>query len=68
MVYPYWATEELRIKLIKHKIYTATYWPNVKEWCDKNSLEYRMTSEVVYLPIDQRYGTEEMNTILKLIL
>jgi hypothetical protein len=68
MVYPYWGSEELRIKLLKHKIYTATYWPNVKEWCDKNSLEYRMTTEVVYLPIDQRYGAEEMDTILKLIL
>ena len=52
-------------KLIENKIYTATYWPNVKECCDTDSLEYRMTYEVVYLPIDQRYGTEEMDFILK---
>lgn len=68
MVYPYWSSPELRETLRKHKIYTATYWPNVKEWCDTDSLEYRMTSEVIYLPIDQRYGTVEMDFILKHLL
>lgn len=68
MVYPYWSTKEIRMKLLKHKVYTATYWPNVKEWCSENDLEYRMMDEIVHLPIDQRYGVKEMELIVKIIL
>lgn len=69
MVYPYWGdSTDLRVQLINNKIYTAIYWPNVKEWCKVDSLEYQLTDEVVYLPIDQRYGYENMNTILQIIL
>jgi hypothetical protein len=69
MVYPYWTKDiTLRKRLLKNKIYTATYWPNVKEWCKENSLELQLVNEVVYLPIDQRYGYEEMKIIKKLVL
>ena len=69
MVYPYrTADTKLRQRLLNHKIYTATYWPNVKEWCTVEHLEYRLTDEIVYLPIDQRYSAAEMNTIIKLVL
>jgi hypothetical protein len=69
MVYPYWGrNQSLRQKLLDNKIYTPTYWPNVKKWCDKNSLEYQLTNEVIYLPIDQRYSIEDMLTITNLIL
>jgi hypothetical protein len=69
MVYPYWTKDiTLRKRLLKNKIYTATYWPNVKEWCKENSLELQLVNEVVYLPIDQRYGYEEMEIIKKLVL
>lgn len=65
MVYPYWTKDlTLRERLQEHKIYTATYWPNVKTWCKEKSLEYRLTNEVVYLPIDQRYDLEDMKKIL----
>ena len=66
MVYPYWCKDKnLREKLITHKIYTPMYWPNVLDWSKKNSLEYKMTKEIVYLPIDQRYGIEELKLILR---
>lgn len=69
MVYPYWTKDlTLRKRLIENKIYTATYWPNVKEWCSQDSLEFKLTNEVVYLPIDQRYGIEEMTFIIDIIL
>lgn len=68
MVYPYWGKDKyLRKRLLENKIYTATYWPNVKRWCEERSLEYILTDEVVYLPIDQRYGIKEMRNILNLI-
>lgn len=68
MVYPYW-TKDLVLKksLQEHRIYCATYWPNVKEWCNPKSLEYRLMDEVVYLPIDQRYNIDTMKEILKYV-
>lgn len=69
MVYPYLPTQkvELRNELIKCKVYTAQYWPNVMEWVEKDSLEYNLTNNVVCLPIDQRYNEKEMKYILNCI-
>ena len=68
MVYPYWSKDKyLRKRLLENKIYTATYWPNVKRWCEEKSLEYILTDEVVYLPIDQRYGLADMKKILQYV-
>jgi hypothetical protein len=67
LVYPFWATKELRVKLLESKIYTATYWPNVKKWCNEEDLEYKMMDEIIYLPIDQRQTKVELIKILKII-
>lgn len=68
MVYPFWTqSSNLKEKLINNNIFVATYWPNVLEWCDTNQLECIMTNEVVYLPIDQRYNSNEMHFILSII-
>ncbi|MCB9173558.1 MAG: hypothetical protein H6587_12725 [Flavobacteriales bacterium] len=69
MVYPYLPPKkiELRNELIKYKIYTAQYWPNVMEWVGKDSFEYILTDNVVYLPIDQRYSEKEMKYMLNCI-
>lgn len=66
MVYPYW-TKDLTLKkrLLENRIYCPTYWPNIKEWCNPKSLEYRLMDEVIYLPIDQRYNTQILKEILK---
>ena len=68
MVYPYW-TKDLTLKkrLQEYRIYCATYWPNIKEWCNPKSLEYRLMDELVYLPIDQRYNQEDILKVLQLI-
>lgn len=68
MVYPYW-TKDLTLKKRLHesRIYCATYWPNIQKWCKPESLEYRLMDEVVYLPIDQRYGKVEMQLIINVI-
>lgn len=64
MVYPFRTNDStLRDRLLKNKIYTATYWPNVKNWCKPDSLEFKLTDEVIYLPIDQRYNTHDLRII-----
>lgn len=68
MVYPYWTEDSnLRQRLIQNKIFVATYWPNVLQSCQPESLEYQLAENLIPLPIDQRYGKEEMNRILELI-
>jgi len=56
MVYPFLTNNtNLRAKLTENNIYTAQYWPNVLKWVDKKALEYKYSSNLIHLPIDQRY-------------
>lgn len=68
MTYPFWPEKiGLRDYLQKNRIYMAQYWPNVLELCSSDSLESKLTKELLHIPIDQRYSEKEMNYILKLI-
>ncbi|MCH5231025.1 MAG: hypothetical protein J1F43_04440 [Muribaculaceae bacterium] len=68
LVYPFLSfKEDLRTKLIENKIFVPTYWPNVYEWCDKDSTEYQLTKYLLPIPIDQRYGVDEMLKIIQVI-
>lgn len=68
MVYPY-LTEDtaLRQKLISNKVFVATYWPNVMEWCKPDDWEYKLAEGTVFLPIDQRYTPQNMSQVLEMI-
>lgn len=68
MVYPYLTnSSNLRENLIQNRIYVAKYWPNVEDWTSTDSIEYRLTNNLIPLPIDQRYGEEEMEYIIEVI-
>lgn len=61
MVYPLLVNRpDLKAQLIARKIFVPTYWPNVYNWAQPDSLEYRLTKNIVSLPIDQRYSTADM--------
>jgi hypothetical protein len=69
LAYPYLSDNIfLRQKLAENRIYTPTYWPNVLTWCNATSLEYHLAQQIIPLPIDQRYGQEEMNNIIDNII
>ena len=69
MVYPYLTKENsLKQRLIANKVFVATYWPNVFDWCKNESLEYLLAQKTCYLPIDQRYGIDDMKKIISKIL
>jgi len=68
MVYPYLVPEKgLREKLIENKIFVARYWPNVLELATKDDIEYLLASQMLPLPIDQRYAEEDMKKIVEII-
>ena len=68
MVYPYLVpVEGLRENLIDNKVFIARYWPNVLDWTKLDDIDYLLAFQMQPLPIDQRYGKDEMGRIIKLI-
>lgn len=67
MIYPFLIENGVEIKkrLIENKIFVATYWPNISEWCSTNSFEYYLMQNLLPLPMDQRYDENELNIINK---
>lgn len=64
MVYPYLIKDEnLRSKLIKNRIYIATYWvPQPFE-----TQEYIFQKYLIPLPIDQRYTLKDLERVMDVI-
>lgn len=68
MVYPYLSKDEkLKQKLIEERIYVPSYWPNVLEWVSEKDFECLLARNACFLPIDQRYGTGEMERMINFI-
>jgi len=69
MVYPYYSSDKaLKKRLIDNKIYVATYWPNVLDWCEKGAWEQKLVDQCLALPIDQRYDANDMKKIIDHII
>lgn len=68
MVYPFLmrTDRDLRKELIDEKIFVAKYWPNV-HLSNNYETEYDLANKVIPIPVDQRYGEKEMNTIINII-
>ena len=68
MVYPYCSDDAgLRKRLIDNKVFVATYWPNVLEWCDEDKLEHSLARFVMPIAIDQRYTKEDLSFVINII-
>lgn len=61
-MYPFYTEDgpEIRRELQKKKIYIPTLWPNVLSECGEGELEYRYAENILPLPVDQRYTSEDM--------
>lgn len=68
MVYPFLVPiKEIREKLIENNVFVARYWPNVLEWTTDKDIEYLFAYQMQPLPIDQRYGKEDMERITEIV-
>lgn len=69
MVYPFMDknAEDLRRVLIENKVFVARYWPNVLDWAKPYDTEYKLASSLLPLPVDQRYGEEDMIRIINIM-
>lgn len=59
--------ETVRKSLQHQRIYIPTLWPDVFEVCSEDELEYDMAQNILPLPVDQRYTTDDMNYIVDCI-
>jgi hypothetical protein len=57
----------MREYLIENDIYVATYWPDVLERVEVDSLEYQLVTQCLPIPCDQRYSENDMQQIVDLI-
>lgn len=58
---------KIRKQLQQMKIYIPTLWPNVLEECEPDTLEYKFAAEILPIPVDQRYGIEDMEYLVEVI-
>lgn len=58
---------QIRTRLQQQKIYIPTLWPYVLVQCAPNDTEYRLAERILPLPIDQRYGNDQMQTIMQAV-
>lgn len=68
--YPFWfngsgiSGKELRRRLIDQQVYIPMLWPEVCGLTEASPLEKQMAENILPIPVDQRYGREEMEEIL----
>lgn len=68
MVYPFLnPMTNLKETLINNKIYVANYWNEVRKRVTMQSYERYLSENLVPLPIDQRYGRDDMTYIVDII-
>jgi hypothetical protein len=70
MTYPFRVAEaaKMRAHLINRKIFTPRYWPDLLAPLNPQDGANLFLDEVVYLPVDQRYGEPEMNRVLEVLM
>ena len=59
---------EIRKKLQAKKIYVPTLWPDAFEVCEAGSVGWNYTKNILPLPVDQRYGSDEMEYVAQKVL
>lgn len=66
-MYPFMIENGVRLRkmLQADRIFIPTLWPAVFDVTGSDDLEYKMAENILPLPIDQRYGQEEMKVIVE---
>lgn len=69
LCYPLWTKngELLKKELIANHVFVASYWPNILDWCPTGSREQEFYSNIVALPLDQRYTKEDMERVYRIL-
>ena len=65
LCYPFMVKNAHRIRrrLIEDGVFTPLYWPEVEAQSHRNSFEFKLSHQIINLPIDQRYSLSDMHII-----
>lgn len=55
----------VRARLAEEKVFIPMLWPNVLEEREPSSWAFKYSKNILPLPVDQRYGAEEMKRLAK---
>ena len=68
MYYPFmFPDRDLRRRLVDKKVFSPQWWSHVPSLVPSDSIEERLSSEMVMLPIDQRYRVEDMEKLAEIV-
>jgi len=68
MIYPLLINRQgLRNHLIQQKIYVAQYWKEVLKTVPQTTFEHHLAENLIALPIDQRWGDEDMDRLIQTV-
>jgi hypothetical protein len=56
-----------RSRFFENKVFVATYWTDVKNRTDVDSLEWKLTEKCLPIPCDQRYTKNDMQRIIEIL-
>lgn len=59
--------EGVRQRMAERGVFVPILWPNVLEICEPGSIAYHYAKDILPLPIDQRYGRNEMERVLEVL-
>lgn len=66
--YPFLVSESIREKLIDRKVYVSCLWKELLKEEYEGTNEYFFSKYLIPLPIDQRYGRDDMEELCKIVL
>ena len=68
-MYPYLMGDArgVRERMAGRGVYVPTLWPNVLEDCARDSVAWNYAKNILPLPVDQRYGDEEMERVVEVL-
>lgn len=66
LCYPFWNHRaDLHGALVEQRIFVAKYWPNIRGASGtQEDLEYRLSTQCLALPCDQRYGDAQIERVV----
>lgn len=67
-VYPLKLDRSIAAELVKKKIYVPALWRELRDERFEGRLEHDMATNVMFLPIDQRYDIDDMDYLAKVVL
>ncbi|HHX37910.1 MAG TPA: hypothetical protein GX717_08020 [Clostridiaceae bacterium] len=66
-IFPLWLERNIKAELVAQKIYVPTLWREALIPACEDRMEYDLTENTAFLPLDQRYGATDMEYLVGIV-